>query len=80
MVCAVVPLLLKRNFGVFLESSEVLTVMPPFFASYDSVSLPCPVASVMLCLKKQRHIPEGGILHVIVGPKHVISSLLKMVN
>jgi hypothetical protein len=26
MVCVVVPLVLKRNIGVFLESSEVLAV------------------------------------------------------
>jgi hypothetical protein len=31
MVCVVVPLLLKRNIGVFLESSEVLAVIPPLF-------------------------------------------------
>jgi hypothetical protein len=31
MVCVHVPLLLKRNIGVYLESSEAHAVMLPFF-------------------------------------------------
>jgi hypothetical protein len=38
MVYVVVPLLLKRNTGVFLESSEIHAVVPTFFfcACYGS--------------------------------------------
>jgi hypothetical protein len=36
MVCVLVPRLLKQNVGYYLESSEVLTVMPPFLAWYGS--------------------------------------------
>jgi hypothetical protein len=52
MVCVVVPLLLKRNFGVLFG---VLAVMPPFFffACYGSVSLWCLLVSFLLCFEAQ---------------------------
>jgi hypothetical protein len=58
LVCVIVPDLLKCNFGVFLESSEVLTVMPAFLlvmALYH-----CDV-QLLLLWYVLRHITLDGV-------------------
>jgi hypothetical protein len=51
MVCVIVPLLLKQNIGVFLESSEVLAVMPHSALTYFYLRGPrrdAPLGSYLL--------------------------------